>query len=29
MPECGQGAGRFFGKMNKNPEIQFALRGIL
>ncbi len=29
MPECGQGAGRLFGKINKNLEIQFALRGIL
>ena len=29
MPESGQGAGRLFGKMNKNLEIQFALRGIL
>ena len=29
MPGCGQEAGRLFGKMNKNPEIQFALRGIL
>ena len=29
MPERGQGAGRLFGKINKNPEIQFALRGIL
>ena len=22
MPECGQGAGRLFGKINKNPEIE-------
>ena len=29
MPECGQGVGRLFGKINKNLEIQFALRGIL
>ena len=29
MPECGQEAGRLFGKINKNLEIQFALRGIL
>ena len=29
MPECGQGAGRLFGKINKKCEIQFALGGIL